>query len=325
MTNPFPQNGPANMISETDLAQIVLAFNDATGKLQSAHEALRAEVARLKAELREANAQVERSGRLAALGEMAAGIAHEVRNPLGSIGLYAKMLEEDLKDRPADQELAGKIRRSVRGLDAVVMDVLAFSKEMRVSPERVAAGELLDRAIEEGLAGRSGIEVVREHGAGLGVDCDPTLAHRALVNVVRNAAEAMLEESASGTLRVGVQRRLVPAAGMQGGGGLAMVVIAVRDSGPGVPPDVMQKMFNPFFTTRAAGTGLGLAIVHRIMDAHGGRVSVRNAPGGRGAVVELMFPAEVSAAAGESGQDAKGVATVAVAATGRPLIEQEAA
>ncbi len=302
----------AGALGERDLAELLGAFNDVTSKLQVAHESLRAEVVRLQGELRQANAQIERSRRLAALGEMAAGIAHEVRNPLGSIRLYAKMLVDDLGvggDREKERGIAEKIGAATRGLDAVVMDVLAFAREMRVVVEPVEAGAMLSRAVEECLAcdradvhTGSVIRVVREDRAagtdGEVVVCDATLLHRALVNVVRNAIQAMREPGVDGCeLRMGVERLTLPGAD---GGAESFVAIAVRDSGPGIPAGVMERMFNPFFTTRATGTGLGLAIVHRIMDAHGGRVRVRNVEsggdGGRGggAIVELLIPDRAS-------------------------------
>src|SRR5262245_49927759 len=116
----------APALSPGDLAELLGAFNDVTTRLQSTHDTLRAQVARLEGELRQANEQIERSRRLAALGEMAAGIAHEVRNPLGSIRLHARMLEHDLTERPEQRGLAEKIISEVRGLDAVVGDVLSF-------------------------------------------------------------------------------------------------------------------------------------------------------------------------------------------------------
>jgi signal transduction histidine kinase len=286
-------------LGQQDLAELLGAFNDVTSKLQVAHESLRAEVMRLQGELRQANEQIERSRRLAALGEMAAGIAHEVRNPLGSIRLYAKMLVDDLADRAKERGIAEKIGAATRGLDAVVMDVLAFAREMRVVVEPVEAGAMLSRAIEECLAcdradvhKGAAIRVVREDQMagtdGEVVVCDPTLVHRALVNVVRNAIQAMREPGVDGCeLRVSVERMSLPGSD---GEASSFVAILVRDSGPGIPAGVMERMFNPFFTTRATGTGLGLAIVHRIMDAHGGRVRVRNVECGGGAIVELLIP-----------------------------------
>ena len=310
-----PMPGPSPM-SEGELAEVITAFNDVTAKLQSAHESLRREVVRLQEELRVANEQLERSRRLAALGEMAAGIAHEVRNPLGSIRLYARMLEQDLVDRPGERVVAEKIGSAVRGLDAVVVDVLAFAKEMRVHAQPVDPAELIDRAVEEGLAGdgagrdaHAPIRVVRQitpfrvAGDGAALVCDPQLAHRALVNVVRNAAQAMREHSACRAPTLTLEAQSCCELGPDGSSRWS-IAVSVRDNGPGVPADVLERMFNPFFTTRATGTGLGLAIVHRIMDAHGGRVLVRNAEiddpapaDRRGAIVELRFPIHATRAA----------------------------
>lgn len=314
-------------LSPSDLADLLGAFNDASRKLQESHEALRAEVVRLKSELREANEQLERSRRLAALGEMAAGISHEVRNPLGSIRLYAKMLVDDLVDRPGERAVAEKIGVAVRGLDAVVGDVLAFAREMVLRPARHDARELLERALDEVLAGARAEAGESMRAAGFGLDvrwigaglshgvnaplreaepvevwCDAALTHRALVNILRNAVDAVREAGASVNARphaaivLEVGERALPE---HDGSRKRWCVLSVRDTGGGIPADAMKRIFNPFFTTRATGTGLGLAIVHRIMDAHAGRVSVRNVPAdapcerfalGAGALVELHFP-----------------------------------
>lgn len=282
-------------MSERDLAELIGAFNDVTTKLHGAHEALTAEVTRLKRELREANEQIERSRRLAALGEMAAGIAHEVRNPLGSIRLYARMLEQDLADRPQERGLAVKIAGAVKGLDAVVGDVLAFSREMRVSWGTIESEALLRGAVQECVPeGDAWVRVRTELSEFAG---DAGLLHRALVNVVWNAVEAMREKGGE----MGLELR-VRGAKVEGQAGWASIV--VRDSGPGIPADVLPRMFNPFFTTRATGTGLGLAIVHRIVDAHGGRVSVRNVTARgvvQGAEVELVIPPMVRRGGGGAG------------------------
>jgi signal transduction histidine kinase len=283
----IPSPAAADLRQE-DLGELLAAFNEATSRLHGAHEALRAEVARLQGELREANEQLERSRRLAALGEMAAGIAHEVRNPLGGIRLYARMLVQDLADRPEERRVAEKIVAAVRGLDAVVGDVLNFAREMRVQPVPASARALLEGAAEEVLAedrGSAGepIRVVLHADEGLAVECDEQLVHRALVNVVRNAVQAM--RSAGAAPAGGHALSLGAAAAGDG----ESVTLTVRDTGPGVPPEAMERIFNPFFTTRATGTGLGLAIVHRIVDAHGGSIRVRNAEGG-GAEVDLSLP-----------------------------------
>lgn len=323
-------SGAAPAVSPGELAQLIEAFNEVTGRLQGTHETLRREVVRLQDELREANEQLHRSKRLAALGQMAAGIAHEVRNPLGSIRLYARMLEQDLGDRPAERALAAKIAAAVKGLDGVVGDVLNFSRELRVSRQEVEAGELFDRALEACWVADPGAAPVRveqrearkrggiRNGLRAKLACDAGLMHQALVNVIRNALEAMAGAAApqSGhvlTLESGPWRDE---------DGRAMYMLSVGDTGPGVSPEVVDRMFNPFFTTRATGTGLGLPIVHRIVDAHGGRVSVRNNParsagqGATGATFTILLPA--GAAHREESKNGRG------RDAGRAIEQQEA-
>ncbi len=270
-TNPSPALSPA------DLADLMAAFNDVTGKLSATHESLRGEVARLSRELSEANQQLERTRRLAALGEMAAGIAHEVRNPLGAIRLYARMLMEDLAGQPKPCEIASKIARSASGLDRVVTDVMTFSREFKAGRETIVAGDLFDAVLEsvchDGTPGWRGVTFVRE-GDGVEIVGDGDLLKQAMVNLVRNAVEASLEGAAPARVTLSAERT-------RGRGKKpARALLRVVDTGPGIPSDVLARMFNPFFTTRAAGTGLGLAIVHRIVDSHGGRVVAGSAAGG---------------------------------------------
>lgn len=296
-------------ITPGDLAELIASFHDVTARLQGTHENLRAEVARLEEELREAHDQLKRAKQLAALGEMAAGIAHEVRNPLGSIRLYAGVLTQDLADRPAEQEVARKIAGAVSRLDAVVGDVLTFSRDVRVRAEEVDAADLMNEAADAcaDLWASHGIAVhrpARERAAVL-LRCDPVLMHQALTNVLRNAAEAMAESADAGRA-VWLSAAKRRAAGVEGRR-RPMAVLSVRDSGKGIPGEALSRVFNPFFTTRHTGTGLGLAIVHRIIDAHGGRVAIENntKPGAtgapaRGVTVEFLLPRAADAPA-ESG------------------------
>lgn len=291
--------GPA--LSATDLAELVASFTEVTARLEATHDALRAEVARLERELREANDQLRRSESLAALGEMAAGIAHEVRNPLAAVALHARLLEADVAPG-APRETVRKIASAVRAADAVVTDVLAFARESRVRAEPIPALALLADAADASrplFAQHGGIALALGSGARgartARALADASLVRQALVNVIRNAAEAIVEAARGGVVRGEItldaaRRSTLGADGRR----RRMVALTVRDTGPGVPPEALRRVFNPFFTTRAAGTGLGLAIVHRIVDAHGGRVNVRNgapAPGGPGgAIVEILLP-----------------------------------
>ncbi len=261
-----------------ELVEIIRAYNDVTDRLQQNHEVLNAEVARLQRELASANAALQRSRRLAALGEMAAGIAHEVRNPLASIQLYTNMLEEDLADRPPLQELASKIAAAVRGLNGIVGDVLTFARELKLRCVEGSAADALRRAADAVVAQRHDAAIdVRFEGEDRLIRHDPELLHQALVNLVRNAAEAMPD---GGTITLGI-------APVEGDAESARLI--VRDTGPGISDEAIDRIFNPFFTTRATGTGLGLAIVHRIVDAHGGSIAVHNDVGG-GAVFVLTLP-----------------------------------
>jgi len=175
-----------------------------------------------------------------------------------------------------------------------------------------SAGVLLRGAVDEALAD----ERLMRPGSGAGVrvapidavcddtmlECDEQLVHRALVNVIRNAVEAMLVTEVGEAKPV---REPVLTLGAHLAEDGEFLGLFVRDTGPGIPPEAMERIFNPFFTTRATGTGLGLAIVHRIVDAHGGRTRVRNLPCGegaggapRGAEVELQFPVSRCATTG---------------------------
>lgn len=294
--------GPS--VTPAELAALLASFNEVTARLETSHEALRGEVVRLSRELGEANAQVERSGRLAALGEMAAGIAHEVRNPLGSIRLYARMLEQDLGDRPDQAKIAVKINMAVRAVEGIVGDVLSFARELRLRPQEVEVGAIFDRALEacchDGVPGWEKVRVERRdrmRGACQVVTADAPLLAQAMVNIVRNGFEAIRAAGGEGhTLTLDARTKR---AAETGGKRRAYACLRVRDTGPGVTPEVVSRMFNPFFTTRDTGTGLGLAIVHRIVDAHGGRVTIRNnaeVGEGPGACVEILLPTTVGSA-----------------------------
>ncbi len=278
MTASTTQAAPVDRLD--DLAQIIRAYNEVTDNLQRSHEALRAEVARLQRELASTDAQLQRSKRLAALGEMAAGIAHEIRNPLAAIALYARMLVEDLQQPPEEitwrscGEVAGKIASAVRGLDAVVNDVLTFARELRPRRLAVYASQLFDRALEahRPAIDATGVRIVRHDSDELLIDVDADLMQQAILNVIRNAVDAMPD---GGTLTL--QTRVEE----------SQVALVIRDTGPGIADVDIDRIFNPFFTTRSTGTGLGLAIVHRILDAHHGTITVHN---DGGAVFELILP-----------------------------------
>ncbi len=271
--------------ADPEVARLLSDYIAAADKLQESHRALHREVLRLRRELASADAQLQRSKRLAALGGMAAGIAHEVRNPLAAIQLYARMLEQDLDpaqpvapDLAACSDLASRLGAAVRGLDGVVTDVLSFARELDPSPQWAPADALFLQAVEahEPAIQAAGVQV-RFLGDDVCVWADAGMMRQVLLNLVRNAVDALI------TCPPAEPRRLELRARSEEGAS----VLTVRDSGPGVPPEAIDRIFNPFFTTRSTGTGLGLAIVHRIVDAHGGTISVSN---DGGAVFEVVLP-----------------------------------
>jgi two-component system sensor histidine kinase HydH len=273
-----------------DFRRLLAAYQQSTERLKESHDALMHEVARLRAELASKDQQLERRKRLAALGEMAAGVAHEIRNPLGSIQLYADLLTRQLAGDPKRAELATKIGAAVRGLDAVVTDMLTFTRVIEAAPQPTAFADLLADVAAE-AAGRlqsTGVALRVQAEPGLTINLDGRLFKRVLLNLVLNACDAMSPRNAECGIRNAESREILVTAEVAHGGP-ARWRIAVSDTGPGIAPDVLDKIFHPFFTTKDHGTGLGLAIVHHMIEAHGGTIAAANRPEG-GAVFTILLP-----------------------------------
>jgi signal transduction histidine kinase len=204
---------------------------------------------------------------------MLAGIAHEVRNPLGGLELYAGLLRDALAGQPERLAEVARIERELGHLRTVVSEFLEYARRPAPDLAPVAARPLLEE-VRELTEAPGGVRVVVDAPEGLRVRADAGQLRRALLNLARNAAAAMQ----------GRAGEIVLAASADGG----RARIEVRDAGPGVPADLRDKIFTPFFTTREKGTGLGLAFVREIVRDHGGEVTVGEAPGGGAAfVVEL--------------------------------------
>jgi signal transduction histidine kinase len=265
-------------VAEADLATIISSYNEVTERLRASHEQLTREVSLLRDQLEEKNRELARKERLAALGEMAAGVAHEIRNPLAGIQLFASLLERDLADRPKAQELAAKISNGVGTLDGIVSDILAFAgrREVPLEPLRLAAevAETLELVAPRRSALQATVHVDLEE-CNCVVQANPIQLQRALLNLLFNALDAAGEGG-----EVWLDCREDDSAGY--------VHLSVGDNGPGVPAELAQKIFDPFFTAKETGTGLGLAIVHRIAESHGGSVRLSRREGG-GAVFTLSL------------------------------------
>lgn len=306
-TAPSPGVGRSHSgIAADELADLVRSFTEVTERLQSTHTALQAQVGQLQAELAEANEQLRRSRELAALGEMAAGIAHELRNPLGSIALDIELLRDDppaveslpdIVDAGADAgaeraRICERVLRAVERLDHIVGDVLRFARDLRPQPIECDTGEVVEMALAacDAVLRRGEIAVERYGQPECTLVADRGLLVQAITNLVRNAAEALIEHRvANPTVRIGITRsRRVSSDGRRA----EHVLFTIEDNGPGIPEELVERIFHPFFTTRSEGTGLGLAIVHRIVDAHGGSIQVRN--GSRGAGRKALSAAAIA-------------------------------
>jgi two-component system, NtrC family, sensor histidine kinase HydH len=255
--------------------------------------------------LEHAQAEARRSERLAALGQLSAGLAHEIRNPLGVIKGSAEMLTQKLQasDELA-RELAGYISTEVNRLSALVTEFLDFARPLHAQLHPADLTALLDRVLQI-VAGRFAakqgtskpetgkqendkpeagqpVRVERRYASGLPlVPLDESLCEQAFLNLVQNAYEAMQDQDHVGTLRVEVQRAMQ--------NDRPGVELRIADSGPGVPEELREEIFNPFVTTKKTGVGLGLSIVSKIVDGHQGSIRVENAKEG-GAVFTLFFP-----------------------------------
>src|SRR5580700_9019929 len=241
-----------------------------------------------------AQEEARRSERLAALGQLSAGLAHEIRNPLGVIKGSAEMLTQKLgQSNPLATELAGYISSETNRLSALVTRFLDFARPLHAELTRQRITTVLDRALNDVaiLWKGAAVHVEREYDANLPeLPLDENLAEQAFLNIVQNAYDAMGGSGggAGGVLRASARKSQ--------GGGREGVEVRIEDSGPGIPAALREQIFNPFVTTKKTGVGLGLSIVSKIMDGHRG--SIRIESGVSGACFVLFFPLDVEEVAG---------------------------
>lgn len=240
--------------------------------------------------------ELRRSERLAGVGQLAADIAHEIRNPLAAISGSVEMLETGLGGTERDLErrrLMGIVRREIDRLNHLITEFLQFARPAPAKRTPVDLG-----AVVEDLVGM--FEVTRPEGVEIEVDlatrltalADPTQVRQILWNLILNAVQAMPE---GGCIRISVAE--VDAQPQEGAsedrneakGGTGFVEVTVADTGIGIEPEVLERIFDPFFTTRPDGSGLGLATVHRIVEANGGNLRVESSVG-EGTVLRVRFP-----------------------------------
>ena len=223
--------------------------------------------------------------RLAAVGEMAAVIAHEVKNPLAGIEVMAGLLRRKIPDAPDAQAVLGDIINEAKMANAIVQEVLDFVRPIRLQVERTAVADTLQSAIHlaetKARRGEVDVEVALADGLPL-IQGDQHQLMQLFTNLLINAYEAM---EGRGRVRITGERIRLE----DGSEGRDAIRVEVTDDGPGIPQDVADKVFDPFFSTKPQGSGLGLAIVRKIVDAHDGRLDLRTAPG-HGTTIRVTLP-----------------------------------
>ncbi len=240
------------------------------------------QLAQANAQVQVAEEAVRRSERLAALGQLSAGLAHELRNPLGTIKASAEMLSRMLSaENDVAREVAGFITSEVDRTNSLVTRFLQFARPLEIRPEKADLSHTLDRAIAMVEREASGVAIYKNYALEIPpFPFDAELMERVFYNLALNAAQATTPGG-----EVTVKTR---AAGR-------MAEVAVIDRGAGIDSKQVNSIFNPFFTTKPQGVGLGLAIVSKIVDGHGGKITVESEPG-KGSIFRVLLPMEPTAA-----------------------------
>jgi len=243
---------------------------------------------------KEMEEQVKRSDRMATIGEFAAGIAHEIRNPLTSLSGSIQVLKEDLELKGANRHLMDIILRESERLNNLITDFLLFAQPSRINKEKVDIGDLIDqtlRLFENSPGHNRAIKIVKDLKKKIFLLGDPHQLKQLFWNLFINAAQIMPN---GGELRVNLETVNAhgtsnPLKGARKGEVAPFAKISVSDSGDGIKPEEKEKIFEPFFTTKEGGTGLGLAIVHRIVENHEGFISVISQLH-KGATFDIFLP-----------------------------------
>jgi len=216
--------------------------------------------------------------RLATIGKMTAFITHEVKNSLATIGGLARAVSRSLDGMPQQQERLLAIAEEVAKLEEVVQNVLTFARHPRARMKVQEVNPIVANAVEAvSLQAREGIEFRKYLGGGLPNVCvDATLMRQVFINLLRNAVEAIEEETGTVSVKTGMVNDFVE--------------VVIADTGKGMPPEVLENLFERHYTTKEAGTGLGLAIAREIVESQEGQILACSAEG-QGAEFHVLLPA----------------------------------
>jgi len=271
-------------------------FVESSGQLKNAYEALNEEFRKVNFELERKNIElrnslakrealereVQQAKTMAALGEMSATVAHEIRNPLGAMGMWAGLLERDMDPQDPKRKTLGKITDGLAKLNKIVTNLLVYTRPMTAEFRTVRLDMLLEEIVdftevEIGRLGRK-IEVEKQFDCkdGPSVKADPEKINQAVINLCLNAIQAM-EDGGKLSVRLSTTTNNEYAE------------FSITDTGSGISPEHIKKIFDPFFTTKEDGTGLGLAIVKKIIESHMGTIEITSERG-VGTCVKCYLP-----------------------------------
>ncbi len=255
---------------------------------------------------RAAERRARAAERMADLGAMTGGLAHEIKNPLSTIGLNAQLLAEAIEELPTDEETRGRLtrrvgvlRREADRLKGILTDFLEYAGALRLDRRRISVNRLVDELADFFMpqAEQQGARLRVDLGPGsLEAHADEHALKQALLNLMLNAVQAM-----SGGGERSARDLFVRTRSTRDADGRATVSISVIDTGPGMTEEVRSRIFEPYFTTKAGGSGLGLPTTRRLIEAHGGRLEVFTEPG-KGTAFVVVLPVDADASSAQAAQ-----------------------
>ncbi len=281
------------------LKEAFTQFTTSASELEQSYRLLKAEVGHLKQELSESQLEkerlreeAERNHRLAVVGEMASRMAHELRNPLGSIELFASLIRKELSGNPEKQQWADHLKTAVASMNYALTNLLLFTGKPQAQCRKVDLSQLIatlfpfiaHRLEQHQIICKNEIEP--DHASSYPLWCDEDLMRQVLLNLMINAIDAMPR---GGCLNLSAKE----APGRRQGQNRQGILVIISDTGDGIPKERIPHIFDPFFTTKKTGTGLGLSIVQNAVAAHGGSIRVESTA--RGTQFILHLPSQPEA------------------------------
>lgn len=271
---PFPANAASPVLRDANGKKVQVSERDAPICNRNGRCIGHVKVFQDLTEIKALREQVRQMDRLAAIGEMAATVAHEIRNPLGGIRGFASLLARDIPPGDPRARLVNKILTGVKSLETVVNELLEYTRPIELHVQPVKCADLVEGAVAFLQTGRRRVDVKKRVGKKLAVLADPDKMRQVLLNIIINAEQSIQNE---GTITISTKAEP------------KFVTIAVVDTGCGIEKQDLEKVFNPFYTTKEKGSGLGLAVAAKIVEGHRGRIDAQSKPG-KGSTFRIRLP-----------------------------------